>query len=953
MGRYGDPSSPIDDGNDTAAIDFTTELSLPVFTKQKPRRANRATTFQIHEDTGGNGPQDGRVAEGFKPAQRKPTRRTNLSMFAQPPRKFSRALNGHAPDGKQPTSRNVRASAGQNSAAKKGAENDASKPNQSKNEKRRKTIYVPSEDTTMPDVFRGIFSPLKGPRAANHAEENTKPPVTHQSQTRKRPSLSPRRTALQPASNPSQETRSPRDVAGRKTGKENIPPGEESSGSKSKTEQVHPQSSTGSKSPNIDVKRRSPIPDQSLRNTNPRSPMVGKAMNSHEKQDGRRSNQHVSPGGARRTRTSNVVESNGKTANPKSNMVQARSCAKLSPGSWSRKPSTSCSSNLQPPKRSPANAARSVAKSVSVDHKYPVLSEDIINPSMYEEKWLEHQEIAITQLINNLFESACGKPQTGDGDSMRRELLEHYQSPYFALLYKRAHASVLHGPLRVPQNILRRGNRSKDDVGFRRKFLNLWLETYHVSALRAATETVIGRKIPLTYNTAGHGGRTVRRETQSFLETFLLRNEDTADPTGADGSGYHRTILRSIMMIALLDKARIAPKSTMPHCLFLSSSEYKSSTAVVQALGNMLLPGTDIIRALKGLDCQLSYQQRPLQEYEYRIDNLAVDVRDGIIVTRLVELLFFSGDQSEAPTSITLPASEMLSIAHEKDGLPLSHHLKVPCKSKAAKIFNVQVALSALSTISGIGAIAESIGPADIVDGHREKTIALLWALVGKWGLSALVDWDDVRREITRLERKHKTQTQTTALEAGEPSSEVVESRAVIDPDGDGRVSEQQYLLKKWVSRLAMVMGLRVDNFTTSFADGRIFESVVDEYEGFIKDTTWAATSEDPGKQTSTRSLESRLRSLGCSAQFGELLLLFPDQDSPDHSSVLTENSPASLVSPRSTAASSSTGRIFDQDFTLAAIAFLCSRLLPASRRARAAVTIQTFWRRRRRRVDD
>ena len=38
-------------------------------------------------------------------------------------------------------------------------------------------------------------------------------------------------------------------------------------------------------------------------------------------------------------------------------------------------------------------------------------------------------------------------------------------------------------------------------------------------------------------------------------------------------------------------------------------------------------------------------------------------------------------------------------------------------------------------------------------------------------------------------------------------------------------------------------------------------------------------------------------------------------------------------------------GRFFDRDFVVAALAFLCSRLLSATKRARAAVVIQQGWR--------
>lgn len=48
----------------------------------------------------------------------------------------------------------------------------------------------------------------------------------------------------------------------------------------------------------------------------------------------------------------------------------------------------------------------------------------------------------------------------------------------------------------------------------------------------------------------------------------------------------------------------------------------------------------------------------------------------------------------------------------------------------------------------------------------------------------------------------------------------------------------------------------------------------------------------------------------------------------------------ASLVSPGETST-----HLLDDDFTLGTLAFLCSRLLAASKRARAAVVLQRFWR--------
>ena len=67
------------------------------------------------------------------------------------------------------------------------------------------------------------------------------------------------------------------------------------------------------------------------------------------------------------------------------------------------------------------------------------------------------------------------------------------------------------------------------------------------------------------------------------------------------------------------------------------------------------------------------------------------------------------------------------------------------------------------------------------------------------------------------------------------------------------------------------------------------------------------------------RQLSERLRGLGCSEQFS---VLFSK----------TENL-------------SNHAHVFDRDFVLAALAFLCSRLLGPSKISRAAVTVQRAWR--------
>ena len=110
---------------------------------------------------------------------------------------------------------------------------------------------------------------------------------------------------------------------------------------------------------------------------------------------------------------------------------------------------------------------------------------------------------------------------------------------------------------------------------------------------------------------------------------------------------------------------------------------------------------------------------------------------------------------------------------------------------------------------------------------------------------------------------------------------------------------------------MAGLKGLKVNNLTTDFADGKVFEAIVDEYETYLP-----MTSSSPSTRKSP--LHERLSIIGCSSQF------------------------SALFTPST---SGNKYQIFDRDFTQAALAFLCSRLLSASKRARASVVVQRAWR--------
>lgn len=266
-----------------------------------------------------------------------------------------------------------------------------------------------------------------------------------------------------------------------------------------------------------------------------------------------------------------------------------------------------------------------------------------------------------------------------------------------------------------------KSSRLSEDLGMKQHFLSLWLNTYDLQILQVCAEVVIGRECsgnPRISCNAQANSCSIQNSISKlsrFLEMFLIRNEDAApsdsDKTDVGTTGVQHTLLRSLMLIKLLDSAKTSCQPLLTGCLFQASSPNKTSTAVVQALAQLLNPAAgNIIRSLNHLNYTVSHVQEPLEEYDYHITNLAVDLRDGVRLTRLVEHLLSSQTTGE-----------------EKDW-PLSAHLKFPCMSRATKLHNVQIALDALKGVSK--ELVGDVKAEDIVDGFREKTVALLWRLI-------------------------------------------------------------------------------------------------------------------------------------------------------------------------------------------------------------------------------
>lgn len=143
--------------------------------------------------------------------------------------------------------------------------------------------------------------------------------------------------------------------------------------------------------------------------------------------------------------------------------------------------------------------------------------------------------------------------------------------------------------------------------------------------------------------------------------------------------------------------------------LFCADAPVKSSSdAVLQLLYSSMYGEGDLLRHLRFLDYRVSHAQHPSCEYDYRTTNLAVDLRDGVRLCKLVAVM--TGDRG------------VMEAAH------------VPATARAVRLRNVEGALHAMAAA---GLRLGDVRAADVVDGDRAKSLALLWSMMHHWQVRA------------------------------------------------------------------------------------------------------------------------------------------------------------------------------------------------------------------------
>jgi len=258
------------------------------------------------------------------------------------------------------------------------------------------------------------------------------------------------------------------------------------------------------------------------------------------------------------------------------------------------------------------------------------------------------------------------------------------------------------------------------DTGLKYQVLELLL-CYNPLWLRIGLEAIYGRTVSLASNCDVVG-------LAKFIVENLLTDRNTvaehSHPTvphlrqPSFAEAMKKFILKKFFfLVYFLDRAKMSKLIKHDPCLFMKNAKCKESREIVIAFASAFLSGVgDVMKHLALLGYHLDVKQQYIDEFEFAVTCLK-DLRDGVRLVRVMEIIL------------------------NKDGLLAK--LRVPAISMLQKVHNMEVALNALSEAGYV--ITGNITAKDLVNGHYEKTLSLLWQIIYKFQAPRL---DEAARKI-------------------------------------------------------------------------------------------------------------------------------------------------------------------------------------------------------------
>ena len=402
----------------------------------------------------------------------------------------------------------------------------------------------------------------------------------------------------------------------------------------------------------------------------------------------------------------------------------------------------------------------------------------------------------------------------------------------------------------------------------------------------------------------------MKQKLKNFIIQRVLSDEATLAkytkgkcnvPSGKFEIMYHDelrkiVIYRLLVLFVFLDKAKrqnILEKSSR---LFMNDSKVKSSQDVLLTFCREFMAAEgNLVKHLARVGMKVTYVQKTVDEIDFSIINLAVDLRDGVRLARMTEIL------------TGLPRNSLLST------------LRLPAVSRLQKLHNVSTAIKALKKF-GVP-ISDDVAAHHIVDGHREMVLKLMWFVVAHCCLNDILDVERVQLEIHRLE-------QSQGVAPGSQSTTLDDDESTVNND-------YRDVLLRWANAVCYSFGFRASNLTDDFADGKAFCLLIHYYH---PDLIRLDEIRPTLRELSTRLAHEKLESTRANERFNTLL---------------ARSRMSSLGGIPKMVPICDSSQPPDERSMLLCLSSMCSRLIESRGEIRASILIQRVYRKYRGQVDE
>uniref|UniRef100_T1J799 Calponin-homology (CH) domain-containing protein n=1 Tax=Strigamia maritima TaxID=126957 RepID=T1J799_STRMM len=447
------------------------------------------------------------------------------------------------------------------------------------------------------------------------------------------------------------------------------------------------------------------------------------------------------------------------------------------------------------------------------------------------------------------------------------------------------------------------------DVGIKQKLVEL-IMSYNSLWLRIGLETVFGQIIHLKSNDDTDG-------LSQFILNQLLNSpiisKEYAHSTvphlfkpGFATSLKKHTLKKFLLLVYFLDQAKENYLIEFNPCLFNIESKFKSSRDILLAFSRDHLSGEgDLTKHLALFGYKVVYMQTALDEYDFSVSNLAVDLRNGLRLARAAQLL--------------------------TQNWCLMTKLRVPAVTRMQKIHNVTCVLNILS--ENDVAIVD-VTAKDVVNGHREKTLSLLWQLMFNFQVKLVLSEEKLKKELKILKKSLHFM--------GIDDEKYSNNNYKLFPD------EKIELLLSWCQLVCAHYKIMVDNFTVSFSDGRVICYLINYYhpavlrlEDIKKETTQSYIVPQDSVSSDDSFTANWTSSLTTNEKQEQLLRNEQENFKMALSKIVSCGGIPIMIKP-----SFMSNTIPDEKVTMVFVSYLCARFIDLSAEIRAAITIQNAWRR-------